>query len=149
MAATAIYYVFRGLVSEVRTIVQNMPKRHLAGEHSLRRAIREFVTHLSPGKNHQRLGNRRIVPNAESQATRNPFAAANGSWHVELLLSVSSLIFTPCGFSNRTGTQWLPIDLSPGFFVSPPETSAICCCCKRLRFAMVHEIGNDGIRKIP
>lgn len=40
----------------------------LFGEHSLRRAIREFITHYHQERNHQGLSNRLIVPNLDSQA---------------------------------------------------------------------------------
>jgi transposase InsO family protein len=41
----------------------------LFGEHSLRRAICEFVTHYHQERNHQGFGNRLIEPNLDAQAT--------------------------------------------------------------------------------
>jgi transposase InsO family protein len=54
----------------VRSIQESCLNRLLLfGEHSLRRAICEFVTHYHQERNHQGLGNRLIVPNLDSQAT--------------------------------------------------------------------------------
>ena len=50
----------------------------LFGEHSLRRAIHEFVTHYHHERNHQGLGNRLIVANLDRKP-QDPFAAGNGS----------------------------------------------------------------------
>ena len=41
----------------------------LFGEHSLRRAIREFVTHYHQERNHQGLGNRLIVSDSVSKTS--------------------------------------------------------------------------------
>ena len=41
----------------------------LFGEQSLRRSIREFISHYHHKRNHQGLGNRLIVPTVNSQAT--------------------------------------------------------------------------------
>jgi len=41
----------------------------LFGEHSLRRAICEFVTHYHQERNHQGLGNRLIASNLDPQVT--------------------------------------------------------------------------------
>ena len=57
----------RGL--NVRFMVHNALELASIGEQSLRRAIREFVTHYHHERNHQGLGNRLIVPNLEPQAT--------------------------------------------------------------------------------
>jgi putative transposase len=53
----------------VRSIKESCLNRFiLFGEHSFRRAIREFVTHYHQERNHQGLGNRLIVPNLDPQA---------------------------------------------------------------------------------
>ncbi|HZQ52984.1 MAG TPA: hypothetical protein VFB14_12350, partial [Bryobacteraceae bacterium] len=43
----------------------------LFGEHSLRRAIREFTTHYHHERNHQGLGNRLIVSDIVSETSGN------------------------------------------------------------------------------
>lgn len=43
----------------------------LFGEHSLRRAIREFITHYHHERNHQGLGNRLIVSDIVSETSGN------------------------------------------------------------------------------
>ena len=52
----------------VRSIKESCLNRLiLFGEQSLRRAIREFVTHYHYERNHQGLSNRLIVPNSNLQ----------------------------------------------------------------------------------
>jgi hypothetical protein len=49
------------IVYNVKYNFQKLNRLILFGEHSLRRAIREFVTHYHQARNHQGLGNRLIV----------------------------------------------------------------------------------------
>jgi len=54
----------------VRSIKEScLDRLILFGEHSLRRAIREFVTHYHQERNHQGLDNRLIVPDLVSETS--------------------------------------------------------------------------------
>jgi putative transposase len=79
----------------VRSIKESCLNRLiLFGEPSLRRAIREFVTHYHRERNHQGLTNRLIVPNAICKP-QDPFAAANGSVAcLNYYFRLAALIFT-------------------------------------------------------
>jgi putative transposase len=57
----------------VRTIKESCLERMiLFGEESLRTAIHNFVAHYHAERNHQGLGNRLIIPQAESFVTAGP-----------------------------------------------------------------------------
>jgi hypothetical protein len=75
------------------------------GDQSLRRAIREFVTHYHQERNHQGLSNRLIVPNSNLQTAGSVLPPRTRGSHVELLLSIGSLIFTAGEFPDHTGRR--------------------------------------------
>ena len=53
----------------VRSIKESCLDRLILGEHSLGRAIREFVTHYHQERNHQGVGNRLIVSDLVSKTS--------------------------------------------------------------------------------
>ncbi len=87
----------------VRSIKESCLNRLiLFGDHSLRRAIREFVTHYHQERNHQGLGNRLIVSTLDPARHRIQLSPSTARWHVELLLSFGSLIVMPFEFPGHT-----------------------------------------------